>query len=280
MKTKLVISVALLGLSLSATARADGDDEVTLKNGGSIRGTVVAVEPGSKVVVLELGSKEPRSLPWAEVADVQKGKFAARAEPGATAGYATDSDEEADADQQGVVRVHIESDQPVQLIEEVSTSVGAVGGHMVVASQVRSVCAAPCNKVVDASRGQQFVVVGDSMPPSETFRLNDRARDTTIKVDSGSNGLRAGSAVLGTIGVLGILGGVPMIIVGGVSDTPSVSDTWLPVGGLVTGIGAAMLGGAIAMGIAGSTGVEIVDGAPKKTGRTTERAARWWAGEF
>jgi hypothetical protein len=55
-----------------------GRDEVVLKNGGTIRGTVVSIEPGSKVVIVEVGSKDPRTPRWAEVADVQKNRYAER----------------------------------------------------------------------------------------------------------------------------------------------------------------------------------------------------------
>lgn len=61
------------------------DDEVTLKDGGAVRGVVVSVEPGKGVTIVVPGQKEPRAIPWSQVADVQKGKYAAKAtvDPGA-----------------------------------------------------------------------------------------------------------------------------------------------------------------------------------------------------
>ena len=70
------ILVALSLLASSALAQDPGVDEVTLKNGGSIRGTVISSEPGTSVKILEMGSKEPRVIPWAQVGDVEKGKYA------------------------------------------------------------------------------------------------------------------------------------------------------------------------------------------------------------
>lgn len=285
MKTKPAIATLLLALTLSAAAFADADDEVTLKNGGSVRGTVVSVEPGSRVVVLEVGAKEPRALPWAEVADVQKGKFATHgSEPGPTkAGYADAPADEPAAGKPGVVKIHIDADRPVQLLEEMSTSVGAVGGYLVTASQVRSVCAAPCDRVVDASRGQQFAVVGDDMPPSDAFRLSDRAGDATIKVDSGSSGLRTGGGVLATFGILGLTAGIPMIVIGAAVDGKT-ADTLTAAGAVATGAGAAFLAGGIAMLIVGKTKIEVTNGEPQRTGaaatKATARAPRYWAGEF
>ena len=76
-KTSFVLSI-VLGLAIAATgtttARAQelGEDEVALKNGGSIRGTVVAVAPGESVKIIEMGSTETRTIQWSEVAEVQK----------------------------------------------------------------------------------------------------------------------------------------------------------------------------------------------------------------
>ena len=90
----LVAALLACGLSLSATARADepGPDEVTLKNGGTIRGTIVSSEPGTSVKIIEMGQTQTRILPWSQVSDVEKGKYAPRtaAQPGpAGPGYGT-----------------------------------------------------------------------------------------------------------------------------------------------------------------------------------------------
>lgn len=57
-------------------AVAGMDDEVTLKDNGTLRGVVISVEPGRAVKILVVGDKEARTLPWARVADVEKGKYA------------------------------------------------------------------------------------------------------------------------------------------------------------------------------------------------------------
>jgi hypothetical protein len=175
-KPRLAAAVLVLTLSLAARAAlADdsvGRDEVVLKNGGTIRGTVVSVEPGSKVVILEMGAKSPRTLTWAEVADVQKDRYPAddaakKAEPGAAGpGYAG-AEPAAPVEPtpgKGVVKVHIESKKPVKLIEHVGTAVGAAGGYVIAVEQLRVACASPCDRVVDGSRGQEFAIVGDGVP--------------------------------------------------------------------------------------------------------------------
>jgi hypothetical protein len=79
----LLTAFALAASALVAqSARADsvGPDVVNLKDGGFIRGTVVSVEPGSHVMVVEYGKEKPRSVPWSSVADVQRGKAAGKSE--------------------------------------------------------------------------------------------------------------------------------------------------------------------------------------------------------
>jgi hypothetical protein len=75
------VAVVALSLCSSRTALADdpGQDEVSLKGGGSMRGTVVVSEPGKSVEIVVAGQAQPRVIPWSEVVDVQKGKYAPQA---------------------------------------------------------------------------------------------------------------------------------------------------------------------------------------------------------
>src|SRR5689334_7458739 len=70
------IASTLLATSLAFADDSVGNDEVTLKNGGSLRGTLISSEPGLSVKLLELGGKEPRVIPWADVDHVERGRFA------------------------------------------------------------------------------------------------------------------------------------------------------------------------------------------------------------
>lgn len=71
-------ALAAVSLLFATSARAQdvGQDEVTLNNGGSIRGTLISSEPGTSVKILEAGQKEPRVIPWSQVSDVERGKYA------------------------------------------------------------------------------------------------------------------------------------------------------------------------------------------------------------
>ncbi|NUO54559.1 MAG: hypothetical protein HOV80_37430 [Polyangiaceae bacterium] len=115
----MVISGALLAffaaVGTASAGDAVGNDEVLLKSGGSLRGTVVAVEPGTQVVFLVSGEKNPRTLPWAEVADVEKGKYGGGDEDEPKEKRRKEAEEEEETDDEpargaGKVRLHIETD--------------------------------------------------------------------------------------------------------------------------------------------------------------------------
>jgi hypothetical protein len=68
-------------VNASASAVAPGADEVLLKNGGVLRGTVVRLDPGNEISILVSGSDRPRVIAWRDVAEVERGSVA----PGAGA---------------------------------------------------------------------------------------------------------------------------------------------------------------------------------------------------
>lgn len=294
-------TLALVSVFATAAYADDniGVDEVTLKNGGTIRGTVVSVEPGTKVVILELGQKQPRTLSWGEVADVQKGKFATsdeeKPEPGPSGpGYdkaAPEEEEAAAPSGPGVVKVHIESDEPVDLYEHIGTSVVAVGRYVAAIEHGRRVCGSPCDIVVDGSRGQNFVVMGDGIPNSRPFKLRDRTNDTTLVVDGGSSGGIYGGVMMISFGGAALLSGVLTMALGGaLATTSSDAEPYFYAGGGLLGGGAGLLGGGIALVVVSRTKLEIQDGAePVKKdndeafmldSRPREVAPRYWLGEF
>jgi len=293
MKKYFVAAALTLAASLTTlTASADdsvGRDEVVLKNGGTIRGTVVSVEPGTKVVILEMGSKTPRTLTWPEVADVQKNRYAAddaakKAEPGAGGpGYGSPPAAEEAAPGKGVVKVHIESKKPVKLIEHMGTSVAAGGGYVIAVEQLRVACASPCDKVVDGSRGQEFAIVGDSVPISKPFTLNERDKATQVDVDPGSNGLQTGGAYMTVFGAAGVVGGAVTLPLAYALSSPSSDLGGMKIaGGVMLGAGAALLAGGIVMIVTGKTHIDVHEVGDKsaKADKKTERKPRYWAGEF
>ncbi len=293
-KTLLAFALTVASSLMTATAFADdsvGRDEVVLKNGGTIRGTVLSVEPGTKVVILEMGSKSPRTLTWPEVADVQKNRYASedgakKAEPGAGGpGYGSPppaATEEA-ASGKGVVRVHIESKKPVKLIEHMGTSVAAGGGYVIAIEQLRVACASPCDKVVDGSRGQEFAIVGESVPVSKPFTLNEHDKPTQVDVDPGSNGLQSGGFWMASFGILGVIGGAITLPLGYALERPDSNTSGMKVaGGVMLGAGSALLAGGIVMIVEGKTSIDVHDVGSKASAKNAlaPRKPRYWAGEF
>lgn len=300
-------AAALLALSLlaAAPARAEepagtaiGEDEVTLKNGGMIRGTVVGMEPGSKVVVQEVGAAEPRTIPWAEVADVERGKYKSAATATATAavvpgqtpaGYGGPDSVVLNPNRPGMVRLHVESPEPVRVIEHLGTSYAQGGGYAIAVQHSQAICGTPCDTVIDGTRGQQFVVVGDGVPESEPFVLSDRQGDASLYVDPGSTGMQVGGAWMGGIGIIAMLTGGVFLLTGALvaeTDTTGsasgMGDDFMLAGGISLGAGTALLGGGIALMIAGSTDVNLQSTPAPQTGSTKPARVepRYWRGEF
>ena len=277
----LAASLFAAVIAVSGVAAADlGPDEVTLKNGGMLRGDVISVEPGTKVVLMEAGASAPRSIPWAEVADVERGKYADDGEDAPAKGDATDKEAAPPSGKAGVSRVHILSEEKVQLHEELDTQYAQAGAYAVALTRGRVACTSPCDQTIDGSRGQKFVVAGDGVPASKPFYLNEASGETTVKVEPGSTGRAAGGGVLVTVGTLGAITAATLLIVGGVSDSASNLST---IGGVTLGASATALVGGIVLIATSGTDVEIM---PKRdTGsaparKATARTPRYWAGEF
>lgn len=282
---------------------------MTLKNGGSVRGTVISMEPGSKVVILEYGQEKPRTLVWAEVADVQKGKFAksgpgaspeAPSEAGETGpGYAPikkrrtieqdddGADEEPEAKRDGV-KVHVDSPEPVELYQQTGAAVVRTGRYVTVVGIGQKVCSSPCDVEVDS--GGRYAIVGDGMPSSRVFKIPKGDGSASVKVTPGSSGLLIGGITLLSVGGAAIAGGIGAIVFGSIGDDYVDSEPAYIGGGIALGAGAATLAGGIVMLVFGRTTVEITPGggAPEASAgetfaidsRPAAVAPRYWLGEF
>jgi len=299
---KRLLAVSLMAsLFLAAsTSWADGagDDEVTLKNGGTIRGTVVSSEPGVSVKILESGAKDARVIPWAQVADVERGKFASSSKAdvqprNAGAGYSspppsTKAQAPAVGDA-GVVRLHVDTPNPVRVYERASAT-GTVNGYAVTATLDAPVCVSPCDKVLDGSDGSTFYIRGNGVPESNQFSFDGMKGDADLHVKPGSPALRAGGWVLAGLGMLGVAVGAVGILEG-YMGTPysstlnsdgSVSTSKTFAGSIrmpaiiTTAVGGVAMVGGLIMVISGRTHIQL-EAQPDKTGAIKPR---YWLGEF
>lgn len=293
----IIATLTVVSLLLGASARADdGQDEVTLKSGGTIRGTVVSSEPGASVKIIELGDKEVRVIPWSQVSDVERGKFAPKSatQPGpAGPGYGTAPPPqplpapEPTLGAPGVVKLHVESPTPVRVVEEASTTVGAYGGYGFAVQQLRPVCVSPCDKVIDGSDGRRFSLSPEDMPPPAPFTVAQMTGDVTLHVAPGSYGRRQAGFWLTVLGTTAAVTGGSFMLVDALTssiDDPSSDgskDGGVSTVGLVTliGGGAVLVGGIVLLATSGtSVTLEQRDGKP--AGKTAQVKPRYWLGEF
>jgi hypothetical protein len=310
----------ILGIGTAGADEPIGDDEVTLKDGGTLRGTVLSSEPGLGIQLLEYGQKEPRAISWDRVASVERGKFARRSSPPSRQNSSAPSDPSASAahavqlGKPGVVRLHVESPTPVQVFSHryatqqasygTSLTSGAGQGGLVIGGTdgdddngtmifdtPRAVCTSPCDLLVDGSRGQFFTVGGVNANESGPFTLAGLTGDQRLNVSPGSPGLRsAGMYMLGGAG-LAIGTGIFFLVYGAGKNSQEQVEQMSQIGtkppsgssaggGFITA-GGIVLGSAAALLIGGIVSV--------LSSRTTadlhpsgvgERKPRYWAGEF
>ncbi|WP_437736399.1 hypothetical protein [Sorangium sp. So ce1335] len=298
-RLSVVAALTVVSLSLGTSARADdGQDEVTLKSGGTIRGTVVSSEPGVSVKIIELGDKEVRVIPWAQVSDVERGKFAPKSatQPGSAGpGYGAAPPPQPlpapapTLGAPGVVRLHVESPEPVRVIEERSTTVGAYGGYGFAVKQFRPVCVSPCDKVIDGSDGRRFSLSPEEMPPPDPFSVSHMTGDVTLHVAPGSYGRQTAGIWLTALGATAAALGGTFLLLDSISPSYEYDDAGNEIpddGGVSTpllvtviGGGVTLVGGIVLLATSGtSVTLEQRDGKPPA--RAAQVKPRYWLGEF
>lgn len=313
----LVVSLLLAPrVARAADAPATGADEVSLKDGSAVRGAIFSVKRGVRVQILEVGKTRPRTIPWARVRKVERGKFAApsadahpaSAEQGQGQDHAADPTsatagspppaQSAPASQSpppaNAVHLHIESPTPALLFSHESAG-GTVDGHDVGVDRATLVCSAPCDKVLDVAPNQTFTANGDFMP-SPSFTLGEHRGDVDLTLRPGNQGVRVAGDVLTVGGGVLAAVGATLVIVGEIVASTTVNVTvdgqpaksttgdgggkWMvPTGAIVGGVGVAALVGGIVALVESRTSVEL---RPMATGEAKKKeiAPRYWMGEF
>ncbi|MFO0631370.1 MAG: hypothetical protein U0168_00820 [Nannocystaceae bacterium] len=222
-----------------------GDDEVELRGGGFVRGRIVELVPNARVVILLDGTGERREIAWDDVADVRRSGTQAPAPD--TAVRPTPAAEPT-TPVLGRPRVHLSllRQRPVTLYEVQGEIVASGYYSSMYGMNFRSVCAAPCDRPIDGTRGQEFFLAtgeGAMWTASRKFTLADQQGDVTVEVRPGSRGLRIVGAVLLGIGIGCAIGGAILAI---------PKTTRIP-GLALLGVGAVGLAGGIPTMIVGRT---------------------------
>ena len=220
----LLAGAVFLGGSNAFAEGTEDQDEITMKDGGTLRGTVVSVEPGTQVKVIEMGTATVRTIPWSQVADVERGKYApkAKVEPGdAGPGYGspaaplaapvaplvTHRTTPSSNDAAHKVRLHIETPKPVWVRSPNATTTTYVGNVAVGQETNVTVCASPCDQEIPFNDGDVFVAHGNFPGGAKTFSLAEMGDSADLDVKPGSAGRRDG-------GIASIVGGSVVVVIG------------------------------------------------------------------
>lgn len=185
-------------------------DEVVLKSGGMLRGTVIDEEQDRHVVVIVFGTNEERVVPWSSIERVERNKHASSPPPPAPPAAPAGAPEPAPVPSSpprhgGVVRVHLASTEPgapemslyrwtgntewlsptdqTEFHERglISTGSQRYGPPLGVLE-----CRSPCGVLVDGSGGHEFVLSGPGITDSAPFHLLDWQGEVTLRVNPGN----------------------------------------------------------------------------------------------
>ena len=290
----LIASFLFLSPLAPCAHAADAPDEVTLRDGTVLHGTVLSQRRGVSVKIVEVGHKRPRTISWGKVSEVARGKLLSKP------AVATESAPVAEAppapaappppSPANAVHLHIDSPTPALLYRHDEAS-GTFDGHSYVLDRATPVCAAPCDQEVDAAPDRLFTTSGD-FGTSAPFTLTGHQGDVELSLHPGSPTVRTTGLVLtigggivallgGTLAITGAVLGASNITVDGkpTDGATFASDSWLvPTGLGITGAGVAMIVGGVVALVTNKTSYDLhpMGNAAGKG----EARARYWMGEF
>ncbi|WP_437504286.1 hypothetical protein [Sorangium sp. So ce1099] len=241
-------SAVSMALNKDELARHSGEDELILKTGETVRGTLVVVEPERRVIILEDGSDTPMKVLWYKVQSIERGKYPRHVadpppEPEESPRDAAPcSRPPAPPNAMGIVRVRIETDDSdVQLHRWMRTSVPRTKDTVVLMNGHEFICKAPCGKLVNASMGQEYFFSGPGITDSSRFRLIHRRGDVTIEVRPGSSALYDSVRPLRYAGASMLAVGIPYGYSVAVSDDRpgwghALAISWVTSGLVLVGV--------------------------------------------
>lgn len=244
--------------------------EIQLKNGTSIHGSLVSIEPGQRVVMLVDG--EQRTIAWDDVAKIVGGPTEAppSTTPPPPAAPTTTTPPPATTPTKGMPFIHVETDWPEVELHRVDGEIGAgiYSSKNQIGPQTLSkyICEAPCDKLVDGREGHRFFFAGQGMYPSQQFRLEQRDGYLTARVHGVSVARLIGGVMLTAIGGSFTLSGAMLFGVSfaSVKATPQQPNpaeeahTMRTAGAVVGSIGLGMAIGGIYLLASGKTQVELI----------------------
>jgi hypothetical protein len=237
-----------------------GPDEVLLQGGGFVRGTIVEVVPDVKVVIVVDGTGERREIAMDQVVEVQRGKHAPPVEPPKPEPIERVEPDAVDpTPSRGRPIVHLEltrkTRRPVKLFEINSEIVASGYNASLYGMNFSTVCTAPCDRVVDGTRGQDFFLgMSDTglWTASRKLSLEDKEGTVNIRVKPGNRGMRVAGAILLGIGIGCTIGGAVFMI-------PTRTNTLRTPGIALLAIGIPSFAAGLPMMLLGRTRYEWAD---------------------
>jgi hypothetical protein len=238
----------------SAAPATLGPDEVLLRDGGFVRGTLIEVDPGQRVVIVPADGA-PREISWSEILRVERGKHAD--------GSPTTAAETAPATGRPRVHLEVSAGKSVQLYEIDGEARARGTAGPAYGMSYRSVCRSPCGVIVDGTRGQDFFLARDLVTASRRFKLDQSRGDVVLRVRAGSRALRILGGVALGLGVAGAVAGALF----------TIGDGTRVAGYALLGAGGAGIAAGVPMIVFGRTRWELV-GSRSATGRAGRRRCR------
>jgi len=256
--TAVALGTAPARAMQSPAPAAPGQDTVVLRDGAVLRGTILEVVAGTSIT-MATGAGQTRTLAWAEVASTTLGpqppvpSASTPTVPPTVPPTVSPTVSPTDPPPgPGRPRIHIELARPapVRLFE---ASAAAMMGHnanfAALQMSARSVCVAPCDRVIDGSQGYPYFFGGDRLVPSRPIYLSELEGEYVARVRPGRRGVLIGGVLATAYGFTGALAGG--IVTGVARERTQVT------GGIVLGVSAALLISGIVMLVHGTTRVKM-----------------------
>jgi len=228
-------------------------DTVVLRDGTILRGTILELHPEREVIIaLATGT---RTIAWQDLSSAQFAGAPAVVPEGPAPAPAPSEHVPQDSNAAPPVdevapgpsrpRIFIELTRPadVHLFEGTPPEMRNSRSLMPAS---RSVCRAPCGRVIDGSEGYPFFFGGDRVASSRQFLLKDHEGDYVAHVKPGRRGLLFGGFLMSGYGFAGSLAGSTLLLVSRDREVRTA-------GGVVLGAALALLIAGVTMAIHGTT---------------------------
>lgn len=218
-------------------------DTVVLRDGTVLRGTILASKPGDSVEIAVAVGGTTRRVPWKDVASI--GWAAApgigeSAVSSASGPVPPDTSEPEPGPSRPRIFIELTRPADVHLLEAAGAAlVSPRSGTRLTFASSRSLCRAPCGKVIDGSAGLPVFFGGERTMPSRSFYLRDLEGDYVARVRPGRVGLLTGGLAATGFGYAGTLTGGLLVGIG--------RGEIRTAGGAVLGAGLALLVAGIVM---------------------------------